>query len=337
MNGKADRPKPAVALFSRDLRTHGLFRGAWMQAAEVEGMTPKVHTRGQGAGTAGRYVVDFVRARQAKRLIFGTAEIALLSPFTRRSDVFVFTGMGRLLQREDKQARRMQRFLKLMDRGQQVVVLNRDDETLLHPIYGNRITVLPGEGYQFDHALARHNNSDRLRLAYAGRLLRSKGVDILIDTCRRLGVSLLLMGDVDFNNSDAVDSAWLKQQISESDGRIRHVGFVNDVRTRLTDADVYVSLSEREGLPFGVLDGINAGCALLLSDVAGHREFADLPGVTLIAPDGRELEAAISAMLSCPADHLAFDHRSRLREAEINFGFEAIVSRIRDILSGTIA
>ncbi len=334
---RADQSATAVALFSRDLRTHGLFRGAWMRAVETKGLTLEVYTRGQGAGAAVRHAANFVNSRHARRLIFGTAEIALLSPLARRSDVFVFTGMGRLLQREDARARRMLCFLKLMDRGQQVVVLNHDDHRLLHPIYGDRIVVLPGEGYRFDHTLAHHDHSGPLRFAYAGRLLRSKGVDILIDTCCRLGVDLLLMGDVDFNNSDAVDSTWLAQQLSDSGGRIRHVGFVNDVRMRLTNTDVYVSLSEREGLPFGVLDGINAGCALLLSDVAGHREFIDLPGVTLIAPEPERLEAVISAMVAHPENHITFDHHARLRAAEIKYGFEAIVSRIRDILSGAIA
>lgn len=337
MKRRAGQSATTVALFSRDLRTHGLFRGAWMRAVEAEGLALEVYTRGQGAGAAMRYAADFVHARHARRLIFGTAEIALLSSLARRNDVFVFTGMGRLLQRGDAGARRILRFLKLMDRGQQVVVLNHDDHRLLHPIYGDRIAVLPGEGYHFDHTLAHHDHSGPLRLAYAGRMLRSKGVDILIDTCCRLEVDLLLMGDVDFDNSDAVDSAWLAQRLSDAGGRIRHVGFVNDVLTRLTHADVYVSLSEREGLPFGVLDGINAGCALLLSDVAGHREFAGLPGVTLIVPDRERLKAAISAMATRPADYLTFDHQARMAEAETKYGFEAIVPRIRDLLSGAIA
>ena len=218
MNKEACLPVHGVALFSRDRRTHGLFRSAWTRAIADEGLSFEVYTRERGGAAAIRYAANFLRARHARRLIFGTAEIALLSLFAKRNDVFVFTGMGRLVQHDDTRARQIFRFLKITDRGQQVVVLNHDDYQLLQPIYGDRITVLPGEGYRVDHGLVRHNYSGPLRLAYAGRLLRSKGVDILIDTCHRLSANLLLMGDVDFNNSDAVDSVWLAQQLSDAGG-----------------------------------------------------------------------------------------------------------------------
>lgn len=334
-SGSHSRPA-SVALFSRDARTHTLFRGAWMEAIETEGMKPHAHLRGAGLRGMLRYIYDFTRRRGAMRLVFGTAEVVLLSPFASEEDIFVIPGLGRLLQRGGARAKLVSLYLRMFDRGQRLVVLNPDDKTFLERVFQGDIEILNGEGYIFTPLPTRDPPTGSLRLAYAGRLLKSKGVDTLIEACELISgdFSLLLMGDLDFGNTDAIDAEWLERRIAQSGGRIRHVGFVDDVRRRLAEIDVLVSLSEREGMPFGVMDGINAGCAILITDVPGHREYAPFEGVTFTKADRAELAARISGMAADPDRLLAFDAEARLAACRAKFGFEVIVSRIREILFG---
>ncbi|GHV70296.1 glycosyl transferase [Spirochaetia bacterium] len=50
-----------------------------------------------------------------------------------------------------------------------------------------------------------------------------------------------------------------------------------EVAQRLAQTGIYLSTAAWEGLPFGVLEAMNAGCALLLRDIPGNRDLV-IPG-----------------------------------------------------------
>jgi glycosyltransferase involved in cell wall biosynthesis len=74
---------------------------------------------------------------------------------------------------------------------------------------------------------------------------------------------------------------------------------------------IYLSTSSWEGLPFGVLEAMNASCALLLSNVPGNRELV-IPGENGYLFDN-EYEAAglIKKMLERKEETLAMGAKSR--------------------------
>ncbi|GAB6392374.1 MAG: glycosyltransferase, group 1 [Treponematales bacterium] len=52
----------------------------------------------------------------------------------------------------------------------------------------------------------------------------------------------------------------------------------SEVDALLADTLIYLSASSWEGLPFAALEAMNAGCALLLTDVPGNRDIVPVPG-----------------------------------------------------------
>lgn len=90
--------------------------------------------------------------------------------------------------------------------------------------------------------------------------------------------------------------------------------------------DIFVSLSEREGLPFSVLEAIDAGCFLLLSAVPGHFPFANLGGVELINPS--DILQSLNHLVANPKKIIQFNQNQRVLECEQRFGTDSVVNQI---------
>jgi glycosyltransferase involved in cell wall biosynthesis len=63
-----------------------------------------------------------------------------------------------------------------------------------------------------------------------------------------------------------------------SDSEVRLLGHVENVRSYLQAADLFVSASRAEGLPYTVMEALSTGLPVILSDIPPHREF--FPGDT---------------------------------------------------------
>lgn len=57
--------------------------------------------------------------------------------------------------------------------------------------------------------------------------------------------------------------------------RLELLGWQDDLRGFYSGLRGYVSLSHKEGLPYGALDALAAGLPVVLSDIPGHRELVD--------------------------------------------------------------
>ena len=325
-------------LFSRDSRTFSLFRKNWVSAIEENGHDLGIWNRGFGARNVWNAFREFYRSKGTRRLIFGTSEVFLYLCLSHERDVFIFTGLGRLLQEKTFRSRIAGLVLRLFYRGQCLVVLNSDDAAYIQEVVGYRPHVLDGEGYDFGAQLLPQPLSGRVVFAYVGRLLKSKGVDLLIDqflAARARGgceAELLLVGDFDYSNSDSIPKAWFSKKLMQSGRSISHIGYVNDVKRILSQVHVTISMSRREGLPFGVLDGIDSGCLVILSPVPGHLAFQALPGVLLVGAHG--LANAISDILLRPENYLCFDRLGRIETCRNLFGGSTIKQSIATILFG---
>lgn len=321
--------------FSRDERTHRLFRSSWHKAAQECGIAVRVVHRGFGFKNALKALRSFVSAGEQRRIVFGTSEICLYSPFSRCQDIWVFTGLGRLLLDEGWAARAIRAFLRRMHRGQQIVVLNPEDQLVIQQSIGAPADIINGEGYAFRSILSVRSTNETgtgLTFAYVGRLLKSKGVDRLVaDFARHSKPSWVLkvIGDSDFANPDSVPAEDLHRLAQTSNGQIVYTGFQQDVRAALESVDVLISLSRREGLPFSVLDGIESGAFLVLSPVPGHLSFSGLPGVTFVEP--AELGRFFEQIGSDPRKFLAFDRAARQAACERKFGQDTIVESIKHL------
>jgi glycosyltransferase involved in cell wall biosynthesis len=321
----------SVALFSRDERTFQLFRGSWIQAFIESKITFSINNRGFGFLRAVIASIKFIIEYRSIRVIFGTSEICFYSAFSSGDDVWVFTGIGRLLQYHGKVQKLVTLFLKCVYRQQKIVALNPQDVVYLESIFSTKVILINGEGFAFNITPPiKKNKTTELVIAYVGRLLKSKGVDRLIEAFIRLpqlDCELRLVGDFDFSNSDAISAKWLAEMQSVSNNKISYYGFVNNVRDLLKEVDIYVSLSDREGLPFAVLEAIEAGCIIVLSPVPGHLSFAGFKGI--IFDESKDLHMILEDLLTHPAEYYDFDVSDRLKICNTRFGIESIVADIK--------
>lgn len=325
-----------ILFFSRDVRTHNLFRGSWHRAVHEGGADAIVICRGFGLKNIFISIFKFIYSTGQCRVLFGTSEICLYSLFSTNSDVWVFTGLGRLLLDEGYLAQFVRSYLRWLYCGQRVVVLNEQDQKFLQEVFGSRPILLNGEGYQFSVNSTEQKvllNQGALTFAYVGRLLKSKGIDQIVASFAKHSLdnwTLMVIGDTDFSNKDSMSFVELDRLGKQSKGKILYTGFQSDVGALINSADFLISLSRREGLPFSVLDGIEAGLHIALSPVPGHLSFSNLPGVTFVKPG--ELGFFFERVARSPSQFLIFDRVKRIAECRQKFSQEVVVEKIKHLL-----
>jgi len=142
------------------------------------------------------------------------------------------------------------------------------------------------------------------RIGFLGRLSPEKGTDELVAVARQLaaagaGATLDIAGD-------GPDRETLTARLAAvADGTGLQVclrGTVGDVRAFLGEVDVLVVPSHNEGMPYGVLEAMAAGCAVVAFGVGGIPEVisGDELGVLVEPGDVDAIGAAVVALASDP-------------------------------------
>jgi len=109
------------------------------------------------------------------------------------------------------------------------------------------------------------------------------------------------------------------------------------LRRRLAERPVFVSAASFEPFGLAVLEAAQAGCALILSDIATFRELWDGAAVFVSGDDDRDWADAIEALIRDPARRLALGDAARTRAARYTptATAEAMIALYRDLLSET--
>ena len=141
--------------------------------------------------------------------------------------------------------------------------------------------LLPGSGIdltRFAFTPLRDRVDGDCRFLFVGRLLGDKGIRELAEAAARVrrvrpGAQFALLGSAEVQNRTIVPPDELERWIS--DGRLSHLGSVEDVRPYLVDADAVILPSYREGLPRSLLEAAAIGRPMLASDVPGNRDLVE--------------------------------------------------------------
>lgn len=173
---------------------------------------------------------------------------------------------------------------------------------------GPRHTLLGGAGVDPDAfpALPDPGNATPVA-AFVGRMIRSKGVHVLIEAQRRLAargvpLALALYGKSDVDNPEALPAADLERWSQE--GGITWAGHVADVREVWQRSDIAVLPAiTREGLPRSVLEAAACARPLIVTDVPGCRHFVrnGIEGLIVPPNDAEALAEALARLASDPA------------------------------------
>lgn len=172
----------------------------------------------------------------------------------------------------------------------------------------SRTTIIPGAGVDKDEFAALPPPCNAIpRAAYVGRLIRSKGVETLVEAHRILAergvaLDLTICGAPDTSNPDRVTAETL------ADWRQRHgirlAGHIVDVRTVWADADIAaVPTLGGEGIPRALLEAAACARPIVASDVSGCRHFVrdGVEGFLIAAGDPARLADRLERLVADPA------------------------------------
>ncbi|WP_126975669.1 glycosyltransferase family 4 protein [Frigidibacter oleivorans] len=164
---------------------------------------------------------------------------------------------------------------------------------------------VPGSGVDTARFAASPPPEGAVRFLFVGRLLRSKGLEVLARATAELrarghAVTVDLLGPED-TNPDAIDPATLARW--QAEGLFRHLGQTRDVAPYFRACSVFVLPSLlREGVPRTILEAMASGRAVITSDAPGCGETIrdGVQGHVVPRGDARALAAAMERYLTDP-------------------------------------
>jgi glycosyltransferase involved in cell wall biosynthesis len=179
-------------------------------------------------------------------------------------------------------------------------------------------------------ARARLGLSDRTRVAlHFGWNWHRKGGDLMLAAAEQLEADRDLVVLTVLGEENAGDLASSRERTSG----VRALAPTSDIRSLYAAADVFLSCSRAEGMPFAVMEALACGLPVVGSDLPVQRDLLlDLPGGVIVAPeDPGAIAAGITAMLSLEAQ--AREQHARRARARIEpaFGLRTWAGRLVDL------
>ncbi len=177
---------------------------------------------------------------------------------------------------------------------------------------------------------------------YAGRLRRLKRVDRIIAAIAKLDPEL---NPVVFICGEGEELNELQAQVRrlKVEDRVRFAGMVTPetIWAMMKSADLFVSLSDYEGMPNTVMEAMACGCPILVSDIPAHREIMDETTGCLVNPqDKKEIWNKLSSLLSSQALEANRNRALAAKEKAQSWTVKVMVKRYekiyRDMITGRI-
>jgi glycosyltransferase involved in cell wall biosynthesis len=170
------------------------------------------------------------------------------------------------------------------------------------------------------------------QLLTVGRLVSSKGYDLLLAAMAELvrtlpALRLRIVGDGPLRAglADQADRLGLSDHVE-----FLGTGDIDEVRSELSCADLFVISSRDEGLPRTLLEATAAGVPVVATSVGGiPTTAAGWDSVTVVAPDAASIAAGVRQVLASPpsAEQLASVRRHVLAA----YGFDTNIDALADL------
>lgn len=208
------------------------------------------------------------------------------------------TGLGYTFTARSLRARLLARAVKiilrpLLRRPATITLLENDDDRRFMidtvGVPAEQTAVNRGSGVDLAHFSEMPlPGGSSVTVACASRMLGIKGIDDLVEASRVLharGVAhrLVLAGDTDAENPDAIAEATLRRWVREDD--VEWLGHVSDIREVWRRTDIAVLASRGgEGVPLSLVEAAACGRPLVATDVPGSRDIAQAGVNALLVP-----------------------------------------------------
>ena len=292
---------------------------------------------------------DLVHFIALKPIVIGGFAAARIA--SRSATAYHLTGQGLFTVSKETRHRKLKAlFLWLLTRylrrANSWLFLENPDDAAMLGRYGKvpdeRTSILGGAGVDTEHFAAQPvmqndpPNETPIRLAFVGRLVWSKGVDVLIEALDLLKadgvrVKLDLYGEPDTDNPRALDQKQLEAWNARED--VAWHGRSDNIVEVWRRADIAVVPSRGgEGMPRAMLEAASCGRALIVTDVPGCRHFVrdGMEGFVIAVEDAAALAAAIARLVRDEQLRLSMGQAARQRVLE-GYTEEHVISAVADV------
>ncbi len=231
-----------------------------------------------------------------------------------------------------------ERFLRrVTDR---VAVMNRCDLEIAQKYrLGGEVVEIPGVGVDFSHFASGDRETFRrelglgerdLLLLFPGEFSGRKNQAFLISAMTGLPVNVYLALPGQGQRLEACRELAAKKGVAT---RVLFPGQISDLGGWYAAADICVSASRYEGLPFNVMEGMYAGKPMAVSRVKGHTDLvADGVGGFLFGwNDEEEYCDCIRSLASDPELREIMGEKNRL--SVLRYGREQVFDRVLDAMT----
>lgn len=278
--------------------------------------------------------LDLLHTFTAKPNIYGTIA-AHLAKVPRI--INLVEGLGSFYLEDDPKSRLVRSMIETLYRqcfkfSERVMFVNRDDPEYLISrgvIKADKVFVIKGVGIDTREWKNPYTKKSLpLVVTMIARAIRHKGVfefAAAADTLTREypDVEFRYIGTPDPGNRFSVDDHFFADHPS-----ITYLGHRNDIKEQLSDTDVFVLPSYREGLPRTSMEALSMALPIVTTDVVGCRETVDHGVNGLIVPprDPDALTEAIRSLLNDGALRASMGKASRTKAVN-EFDIDTIVSK----------
>lgn len=207
-----------------------------------------------------------------------------------------------------------------------VMFVNQDDPAYLISkkiIAPNKVFLMKGVGIDTQAWHPELKTDEGLRVTMIARAIKHKGVVEFIEAANQLSqkfpeVTFQFVGSPDNGNRFSLSETFMKNQSS-----IHYLGHQDNIRHILSQSDIFVLPSYREGLPRTSMEAMSMGLAIVTTDVIGCRETVEhgINGFIVPPKDSMALAEAIEKLLLDENLRLSMGEESRkkvLREFDID-------------------
>jgi glycosyltransferase involved in cell wall biosynthesis len=244
--------------------------------------------------------------------------------------VNAITGLGYLFLHESPMTRLLRGVVMLayrfLLRGDRVFTIfenesNRQFFILHRLVQPEQTTVIEGVGVDAEHFVpAPEPSTPEIVVLFPARLLREKGVDVVVEAARQLRgrypVRFVLAGEPDPGNPGSITEAQVRAW--EAEGLVEWWGWQTDMVKVYHQSHIVVLPSLGEGIPTALLEAGACARPVVTTDVPGCRDVViDGENGLLVPPnDPQALAKAIEQLLRDPQLRLRLGQAGRARVLE---------------------
>lgn len=205
-----------------------------------------------------------------------------------------------------------------------IVVMNQEDYEIAteNALCLGNVYKINGMGIKNIIDVQRHKSEGFKRLTFVGEISKRKNQELLVRALAYLpSVHLTLVGD----GACRSKIERLAKDIGV-ESRLTITGFTKDVLTYLGKADIYVSASKIEGLPFNIMEAMSAKLPIVASNIKGHRDL--LPSSSLFESDN--LDELVRLINEASYEQVSYDIEKYKLENVIDDNMRVYLSFVKE-------